>query len=128
MTASGWQDHGETDWLITSLHLAGRIHPDGQPTSIWWAGRAGVGADLSSYTLQLDGGEGWRGDLIGPGVVAIGVTAVAACHSPEALSVHPGLGCLRRPAAQTETVRAPEPLALESGDRLSDLWENSRLP
>lgn len=127
VTASGWHDHGETDWLITSLRLVGRTHDDGELISIWWSGLAGAQVDLPSDAVHLDGNNGWRGHITGPGVAPIGVAAVAACHGLEALSVHPGLGCLRSPA-QTETVRAPELLALGSGGRLSDLWANGRLP
>lgn len=127
VTASGWQDHGETDWLITSLRIVGRTHPGGELISIWWCGLAGTQVDLPSDAVHLDGNNGWRGHLTGPGVAPIGVAAVTACHGPEALPVHPGLGRLRRPATQAERSRAPEPLALGPGDPMPEAWRSGRL-
>lgn len=126
VVASGWQDHGDIDWLITSLRLVGRTRPDGELISIWWSGLAGAQVDLAGDAVHLDGSNGWRGHLTGPGVAPIAVAAVAACHGAGSLAVHPGLGRLRRPAAQTETSRASEPLALGPGDPIPDLWGNRR--
>ncbi len=127
VTASGWQDHGEADWLITSLRLVGRTDPDGELISIWWSGLVGAQVDLASDAVHLDGSNGWRGVITGPGVAPITVAAVAACHGVRALPVHPGLARLRRPAAQTDTPPTPEPLALGPGDPMPDLWRNGRL-
>ena len=68
VTVSGWQDHGEIDWLITSLRLVGRTHADDELVSIWWSGLAGAQADLVSEAVHFDGNNGWRGDLTGPAV------------------------------------------------------------
>jgi len=123
----GWQDRGEGDWLITSLRLVGRTRPDGELTSIWWSGLAGIQLDLGADTVHLDGNNGWRGELIGPGVAPIAVAAVAACHGPEVLLVHPGLARLRGSGTQAETSPAPEPLALGPGDRMPSTWSQERL-
>lgn len=128
VTASGWQDHGEIGWLITSLRLVGRTHAGGELISVWWSGLAGAQVDLAGDAVHLDGSNGWRGAITGPGVAPIAVAAVAACHGLDAVPVHPGLARLRRPAAQTETPPAPEPLALGPGDPMPDLWEKRRLP
>ncbi len=127
VTASGWQDRGEIDWLITSLRLVGRTHADGELVSIWWSGLASAQVDLAGDAVHLDRSNGWQGQLTGPGVAPIAVAAVAACYGPDALPDHPGLGRLRRTTAHTETPPAPEPLALGPGDPLADLRENRRL-
>ncbi len=127
VTASGWQDHGEVDWLITSLRLAGRTHPDGELISIWWSGLPGAHVDLAGDAVHFDGSNGWRGHLTGPAVAPIAVAAVAACHGPQALLVHPGLARLGRPAGQAETPSAPEPLALGTGDPMPEAWKSGRL-
>jgi hypothetical protein len=127
MTLRGWQDRGEGDWLITSLRLVGRTRPDGELTSIWWSDLAGIQLDLGADTVHLDGNNGWRGELIGPGVAPIAVAAVAAGHGPEALLVHPGLARLRGSGTQAETSPAPEPLALGPGDRMPSTWSQERL-
>ena len=88
VTASGWQDNGEVDWLITSLRLVGRTQSGSELISIWWSGLAGLQVDLETDTIRLNGNNGWRGHLTGPGVAPIAVGAVAACHGPQALSVH----------------------------------------
>jgi hypothetical protein len=116
VAAGGWQDHGELDWLITSLRLVGRTQANGELISIWWSGLAGAQVNLAGDAVHLDGSNGWRGAITGPGVAPIAVAAVAACHGQEALPVHPGLALLRRPATQTETSRSPEPPALRPGD------------
>jgi hypothetical protein len=122
VVASGWQDHGDIDWLITSLRLVGRTRPDGELISIWWSGLAGAQVDLAGDAVHLDGTNGWRVAMTGPAVAPIAVAAVAACHGPEALLIHPGLGRLRRPATQNETSRSPEPLALGPGDLMPGAW------
>ena len=123
VTASGWQDNGEVDWLITSLRLVGRTQSSSEMISIWWSGLAGLQVDLDADTVRLDGYNAWRGYLTGPGVAPIAVAEVAACHGPTALPLHP----VRMPAAQREKSPASEPLALGSGDPMPDLRENSRL-
>ena len=85
VTASGWQDNGESDWLVPSLRLVGRARPDGEVISIWWSGLAGAHVDLGADTVHLDGTNGWRGHITGPGVAPIAVAAVGACHGPGAL-------------------------------------------
>lgn len=128
VTASGWQEHGEIDWLITSLRLVGRVHSDGELLSLWWNGLAGVEVDLDADTVRLDGVNGWRGQITGPGVAPIGVAAVAACHGPRALLVHPGLACLRGPRTQTETSQAPDPPALGPWDPMVKMCSQERRP
>jgi hypothetical protein len=128
VTTSGWQDHGEIDWLITSLRLVGRTQPDSELTLIWWSGIAGLLVDLDAETVHLDGNNGWRGHITGPGVATIGVAAVAACHGPAALLVHPGLVRLRGSGAQVETSATPEPLALGQGDPVDGMWSQKWLP
>jgi hypothetical protein len=66
----------------------------------------------------LDAVNGWRGCLSGPGVAAIGVAAIAACHGPTALLAHPGLARLRGPRSETKTPSGQEPATLGSGDRM----------
>jgi len=85
VTAAGWQDHGEIDWLITSLRLVGRAQADGELISIWWSGLAGAQVDPAGDAVDLDGSNGWRGHITGPSVAPIAVAAVAACHGPEVL-------------------------------------------
>jgi len=126
VTASGWQDHGEIDWLITSLRLVGRVHSDGELLSLWWNGLAGIEVDLDVDTVHLDGVNRWRGHITGPGVAPISVAAVAACHGPGALLVHPGLARLRGPSTQAGTSSAPEQPALRPGDPMAKIW--GRLP
>jgi len=80
---------------LATLRLVGRTRPDGELASICWSGLAGIQLDLDADTVHLDGNNGWRGEITGPGVATIAVTAVAACHGPEALLVHSGLARLR---------------------------------
>lgn len=127
VAVGGWQDRGDVAFLITSLRLVGRIQPDGELLSIWWNGLDGIQVDLDVDTLQLDGVNGWRGQITGPGVAPVGVAAVAACHGPGALLSHPALACLRGPSTQAETVRAPEPPALGPGDAMPGAWSYGRL-
>lgn len=122
VSASGWQDHGDNDWLITSLRIVGRARPDGELLSIWWSGIAGLQVDLDADTVRLDGNNGWRGQVIGPGVAPIAVAGVAACHGPGALASHPALACLRRPRVQAEKFAVPEPPALGPGDPTAETW------
>lgn len=126
VTTSGWRDNGEADWLITSLRIVGRTQPDSELTSIWWSGLAGLQVDLDADTVHLDGNNSWRGHIIGPGVAPIAVAAVAACHGPAALLVHPGLVRLRDSGTQAETSPIHEPLALGQGDPMASMWLQER--
>jgi len=128
VAVSGWQDHGDVAFLITSLRLVGRNHPDGELLSIWWSGLAGIQVDLHVDTLHLDGVNGWRGQITGPGVATIGVAAVAACYGPGALLSHPALAGLRGPGNEAETIRVPEPPALGPGDAMPISRSRGRLP
>ncbi len=127
VTASGWQDNGGIDWLVTSLRLVGRTQPEGELLSIWWGGSPASGVDLGVDAVHLDGNNRWRGQVTGPGVAPIAVAAVAACHGLEALAVHPGLASLRRPSSTpVETSPVPEPLALGPGDPMPQVWNQGR--
>jgi hypothetical protein len=95
VSTAGWQEVGIIDWLITSKRLVGRRPGDGRLESIWWAGLVGAQADLETEAVCLDSHNGWRGRLTGPGVAPIAVAAIAACHGPQAMLDHPGLGRLR---------------------------------
>ncbi|MGH9094557.1 MAG: hypothetical protein ACRDXE_05295, partial [Acidimicrobiales bacterium] len=111
--------------LITSLRLVGRIQPGGALLSIWWSGLVGVQVDVDADTIRLDGDNGWRGQITGPGVAPIAIAAIAACHGPSALLVHPGLGRLRRPSL-AEPSPAPEARSLELGDPTPTAWKQER--
>ena len=122
VSASGWQDHRESDWVITSLRLVARARPDGELLSIWWSGIAGLQVDLDADTVRLDGNNGWRGAITGPGVAPIAVAGVAACHGPDVLASHPALACLRPRRVQAEKSAVPEPPALGPGDPMAERW------
>ena len=95
VSVSGWQEHGEVTWLVTSARLYGRAK-DGEIFSIWWARLDNLEVDLDTDRMLL-GTDAWRAQLIGPGVAPIAVAAVAACHGTAALPAHPGLSCLLTP-------------------------------
>lgn len=102
--ASGWRDHSDINWLITSARLGG---PDQQlgrvvlvlcePISIWWAGLGSLQVDLGGGIIRLDAVSDWRAQLRGPGVAPVAVAGVAACHGLAALADHPGLASLLAP-------------------------------
>jgi len=125
---SGWRDHGRIHWLITSARLVGWAGESGELISIWWAGLAGLQVNLAGDAVHLDGNNGWRGQITGPGVAPIAVAAVAACHGPATLLVHPGLACLRGSGTEDKTSPAPEPLALGPGDPMPQTWSQERPP
>ena len=95
VSVSGWQEYGEVTWLVTSARLYGRTK-DGEIFSIWWARLSNLEVDLDTDRLLL-GTDGWRANLMGPGVAPIAVAAVAACHGRATLPAHPGLTRLRVP-------------------------------
>ena len=65
VSVSGWQDHGEVSWLVTSARLYGRAR-DGEIFSIWWARLDSLEVDLDIDRIVL-GTDAWRAQLIGPG-------------------------------------------------------------
>jgi len=110
VTAAGWQDHGEIDWLITSLRLVGRAQADGELISIWWSGLAGAQVDPAGDAVDLDGSK--AGGDTSPVRAS---PRSRSQRSPPATArkpcrVHRGLARLRRPATETEAPPAPEPL------------------
>lgn len=84
---------GMLDWLITNQRLGAR-KPNGQVVSIYWAGIEAMSADLVREVVMLDGGD-YHGELYGPTIAPIAVTAIATCHGPQALLDHPALQPLR---------------------------------
>jgi len=121
---SGWREHGNIDWLITSARLAGRAPASGELISIWWAGLSGAQLDLDAGVIRLDVASGWSAQITGPGVSPIAVAAVAACHGPASLLDHPGLACLRGRAGVPEASRGPEPPAVGAGEPVLMLWSS----
>ena len=47
VSVSGWQEHGEVTWLVTSARLYGRAK-DGEIFSIWWARLDSLEVDLDT--------------------------------------------------------------------------------
>ncbi len=90
----------QTDWLITSFRVAGRVHPD---TLRWWEWDHCVGCQVNLtpgrelVSLDFPGLPGpvhWRG----PGVAPLAAAAVVKLHGRRAAVDHPGLAVLRSPA------------------------------
>jgi hypothetical protein len=102
-----------TDWLVTSLRVAGRLHPD---TLRWWEWVHCIGCQVDltpgreRVSLDFPGLPGpvhWRG----PGVAPLAVASVVKLHGPRAALDHPGLAVLRSAPA---TVPVPDTV----GDQL----------
>jgi hypothetical protein len=95
-TTEGWQDHRQIDWLVTSQRVVGRRPASGELFSLWWSGVTGVEVDIKRDCIVLNTVNGWTGMLTGPTVAPLAVAAIAMCHGPEALLVHPALAPLRQ--------------------------------
>ncbi len=93
VSVSGWQDHGEVTWLVTSARLYGRARK-GEIFSICWACLDSLEVDLEGDRVTF-GSNGWRAQVIGPGIAPIAIAAVHACHGTAALLAHRGLARLR---------------------------------
>lgn len=85
---------GTTDWLVTNLRLAARA-AGGLVISIYWAAVCGLSADLVTEVVVLDGVDGYHGELSGPAIAPIAVTAIASRFGLNALLDHPALTTLR---------------------------------
>ena len=118
---SGWRDHGDVDWLVTSARLVGRAPGSGELISIWWAGLAGMQVDLHNEVMSLDAANGWRAQLRGPGVAPFGVAGVAGCHGTAALVGHPALASLWDRNGLARSFRR-EPPAVSPGEPVLRLW------
>ena len=57
VSVSGWQEHGEVTWLVTSAGLYGRIK-DGESFSIWWARLDTLEVDLDRDQVVLGADDG----------------------------------------------------------------------
>jgi hypothetical protein len=90
-TTEQWKDHGQIDWLITSQRIAGWLPASSEMFSVWWSGVAGVDINLEGDRILLNGLNGWTGMLKGPTLAPIAVAAIAMCHGPEALLLHPAV-------------------------------------
>lgn len=93
-------------WLVTSLRVAGRLHPD---ILRWWTWEQviGVQVDLTHgrerVCLDIDGAK--PVSFAGPGVAPLAVAAVYRLHGPLAVIEHPGLAPLRRGAVSAAAGR-----------------------
>jgi hypothetical protein len=85
---------GILDWVITNQRLAAR-KPDGQVVSIWWTALEAISVDLAREVVVLDGMDGYHGELSGPTIAPIAITAIAIRHGAQALLEHPALEPLR---------------------------------
>lgn len=118
---SGWRDHGDIDWLVTSARLVGRAPGSGELISIWWTGLDGVQVDLHDEVIRLEAANGLSAQLRGPGVAPLAVAGIGACHGTATLSDHPALASLRDRVGLARAFQ-PEPPAVGSGKPMLKLW------
>jgi hypothetical protein len=83
-------------WLVTSLRVAGRLHPD---ILRWWTWDQVIGVQVNlthgreRVCIDIAGAEPVY--FTGPGVAPLAVAAIYRLHGPLAVIEHPGLAPLR---------------------------------